>query len=85
MTGGEWAEGTGCGQPGSVAEGEGVQVRLGGWSPRDRLPERRERQFCWLLLLFTMRVPGIPVCKLPVDRCLLSGLLKPAHEDANQL
>ena len=23
MTGGEWAEGAGCGQPGSVAEGEG--------------------------------------------------------------
>ena len=38
---------------------KGVQMRLAGWSPRDRLSECREGQFFWLLLLFTMRVPGI--------------------------
>lgn len=38
---------------------KGVQMRLAGWSPRDRLSECREGQVFRLLLLFTMRVPGI--------------------------
>ena len=40
---------------------------------------------CYLPCAFLEFTTTVLVCKLPVDQCLLSGLLEPAHEDENQL